>query len=815
MPSLVIDRFLGLDKKSSDTDLDKRIAKKLENLSTTKKFGALSKDGAYTDVSSTLVAAVPTGITFKSLFQFSITSPSSQDTYLLYGLDGSSNERIYWGNYWNGSSFTAGWLELTEHEGPYTIAADDITAGTDADNLIIKDTNALYASLSTTADYYNDWFLVATNNTATHAGNDRLALRVTDYAIGATTKTFTIKTGGLTGVVATDKFTLCRNQVLADGIAESGSGTPPRYAGLPQVDTVIRWLKRENSAIGMTGNTNQFPSQYQLWFGYVNRTFGKTNAVAVNDFFLEMEQLQAPDALAYGGDITTGSGNLDAAFSYAFHACFVYDGVQLGPLANIFLPGQSSLSGSTSYILAQGRIPFDISYSADGGPAAASAHLHDDFPTNYNTSLLSRRVTAIRIYLEKLTSYDPTFVIEYDIASSDTSIIDCVMDSNGVLEIPSTTFSEEASGNTYLQDAGQTNIRPNFKYGAAISSHFLAAAIRNESGDKEDNDLIASVVDGAGVSTPDNFGASNVINLGFFGSKEITGVHVLGDEGVDRSPKARALVFTDDDYYVLNIVSGSSFSHDLDNVGTQEGLVAPDSLTYAEGNLFGVSRNGFRIFAASGTKIIGEGLKNDFDSLTTSSEGIGSYFKKERIVVFHFPTNLKTFVVDLLSKDFQMFEYSWADDFQWFTPQRAGTLLSLDADKIYQIGSGSDQDGTKIVPLWRSKRFTAADLQADDWGGPGTIGDEMTFIEGYIKYKSDTAITLKFYRENSASEITFNALSLAAKSTEGEARFLFPNGVNAYEAEVEVLLDATQKTSNTSFELNSLRIKTIINSRID
>ncbi len=813
MPSLVIDRFLGLDKKSSDTDLDKRIAKKLENLSTTKKNGALSKDGAYTDVSTSLVGAdLPASRTRKSLFELSLTSPSVsgtpiQDIYLCHATNSGGDNEIYVGKYWDGSSaFVSNWLELSEAEGAYTTDAT-----TTASSVISNE------PVRTTTDYYKGWWIIVTIG-----GVLRPAI-ITASSVSAGVTTFTVTTGALNGIAASgEAFSLFRYNI-SSGIASA------------TIDDDIRWKVFENSVIGMLGNTSIFPTQFNLWYGYISRTVGITNAETLNDFYLDIQAPLRPDTSTVVSNqvgiiqsITasnTGSGALSNNETYGINIAYIYDGFQIGPLGGWRSIAMGASDDTATLVL---HIPFLAQYySADTNFVNAYSKLAfaksitepfwPGLPGSYKHQLLSKRVTGIIIYTRDNTLTNTiAFQVEKTIASSstDSGEIDFVMSAEKILTI-TITIHEHLSGNTHLQDIGQHNLFPNFKYGAGLSNHFIAAAIRNYTGERKSNNLIASIVDGAGVATHDNFGASNVINLGFYGGSAITGIQVVGDEGMDQSPKAKALIFTDDDYYVLDITPGASFSHKLDNIGDKEGLVAPNSLTYAEGNIFGVSRNGFRIFTPNGTRIIGEGIKTDFDSLTDPTDALGAYHKKDRILVFHFPTDGKTYAVDLLSKDFQMFEYSWNDTMVWLTQQRTGDLLAIDTDKIFQIGSGSDQDGTKIVPLWRSKRFNAADLQADDWGAPGVIGDSMSFVEGYIKYKSDTAITLNFYRENSSSAISFNSLTLAAKSTEGEDRFLFPMGVNAYEAEVEVTLSASQQTSNTSFELNSLRLKTYINGRID
>lgn len=790
---VLFEQFTAIDQKSSSTDLDKRVAQEITNLSTTKKPGALVKDGTYTDISTSLVGAdLPSSRTRKSLFQFGLTHPSNTDIYLAHVKSGSDHE-IYVGKNWDGSSaFNSTWLELSEAEGAYTTDATTTASSVKSDE-----------PTGTTTDYYKGWWVIVTIG-----GVLRPAI-VTASSLSGSDTTLTVTTGALNGIASSgEAFSLFRYNI-SSGIASA------------TIDDVIRWKAFENSAIGMMGNTSSFPTQFNLWYGYVDRTVGTTNAETLTDFYLDVQAPLRPDTskTAVSNQIgivqtlsssNTANGellNASGTEAWAVNVAYVYDGFQIGPLGAwqtvTFSSGHDTITlGLTIPFLAQfysADSNFINAYEDNIVVKTTTEPFWPGTPGSYKHQLLSKRVTGVRIYTRDTSQTNTiAFNSEKTIASSATGEIDFVMSSEKILTLTITITTH--SGNTHLQDIGQSNLAPNYKYGTSVSSHFLAAAIRTINGDRKNNNLIASIVDGAGVATQDNFGGSNVINLGFFGSKEITGVHVLGDEGIDRSPKARALVFTDDDYYIFNIVSGTSFTHTLDSIGSKEGLVAPDSLVYAEGNLFGVSRNGFRIFTVNGTKIIGEGLKPDFDTFTTVTDAIGGYFKKDRIVIFHFPTHSKTYAVDLLSENFGMFELNWNDTIDWFTPQRSGELIAMDSDKFFQIGSGTTQDSTTITPTLKTKRFTALDM------GIGDPGDEVFFTEGFIKYKSNSAITFNFYLNNSSTAITFNNLTLPSHTTETEEWFKFPKGTRGYEAEAEVTLSSGQKSSNTSLEINKIFI---------
>lgn len=841
MPSIEFENFVAVDQKSSPTDLRKEIAQTITNLSTTKKPGALVKDGAYSDVSSSLLgAAFPSSITFKALAEWGIVNPANTDLFLLHATadDYSDEDQVHIGQSDDDTDLSAlpatGSRELTEHEGPYTLIAADITAGTDADAIVVDDDNTDFDDLSTTNDYYNDWFMVVSI-----AANETTEVIVLDYAVTATTKTFTVKTGALTGIAASDSFSLARSRVYSDGIGETSAGAPPRYGSLT-VDDIIRWRARENAIIGLTGNQSAFPTQFNLWVGYIARNLGGSDlgdAESIADFYFDNAQMQKPNVGSSSGDLTAApAGNptigvLDTEVgspagslttgSWSVYVAYEYDDLQIGPLSD----AQTITVGSGEFINYTIRLGWTSAYDSTdltGKLVNYDAYVQayaDNEETPFGSKwLISRRITAVRVYFTIPGSTDIQYLTRHEVSYLDSTRssktgggnIDShfALSAAGVLKVTYFLVLESSlSSTTYSDDVGQTDLRPNFKYGTAISSHFLGAGIRTETGERKNNNLIASVVDGAGATEPDRFGASNILNLGIYGSRQITGVTVLGDENATQSPKAKAIILTDDDYYVFDITPGSSFSFKLDNIGQQEGLIAPDSLVYAEGFLLGVSRNGFRVYTPGGVRIIGEGFKDAFDALTTPSEGIGQYFKKERVVVFHFPTDSKTFVVDMLSRDFRMFEYSWADTFVGFAKKRNGDLLAIDATKVYQIGSGSDQDGTAITPTVKTKKFTSLDA-----GGPR--GQEMNFVEGFVSYKSDTAVTLNFYLNGSGTAITWNnSTMLPAQSSEDDVRFLFPKGTRAYEAEAELTLNSTQASTNTVFQVNRLRFDSYLKRR--
>lgn len=797
MPSLIISNFKGIDRKSSSIDLPTDVATQLRNFSLTKRPGSISKSGTYRDAADNLFGDnLPSSVTFKNLTELSLTLPENRDIYLIHAQDGSGKHQLYVGKYWDGSAFQNGFLKITEAEGPYT--AD---AGTNGNQIVDSELS------SSVDDYYNGW-IVEINIAA--AGISTAAV-VTDY--NGATKTLTLRTGAITGATTGDTYRISR--------------WPLKTGAIPNVDDKIRFAGRENAVIGMTGNAYQYPTQFNLWYGYVNRTYGKSGTTLTkNNFYLDLQPLLKPfvtktPAPGYGSVLRAVEVPFtpiaDEDVTYVLHLAYVYDDFQIGPLSESY----TMTVKENSFLDITITIPIETCYvSGDGLFYQAYANSAGDIPTDYSPYLISRRVTAVRLYVVLPDTTSPVFWKEYKIADAltDNNNIDFVSSTQMVLQITENSWQIGLSyGATYIEDVGQNpvDIKPNFKYGVALDEHFIGAGIRTKTGDRKNNHLIASVVDGAGVATPDNFGGSNVINLGFFGCREITGVHVIGDTATAASPKRRLAVFTDDDVYILTLTTGETFSFALDRVGQKEGVVAPDSIVAAEGLLFGVSRNGFRVFTEQGSRIIGEGLKDDFDALTNPAECVAAYHKEQRIILWCFPTDQKYFYTNLLTESLEMGEFFFSDLISILLGARTGKLYGMSNSQIFEFESGNDQNGKSIIPLWRSTKLTARSFFDESTGFQGSQDDFVLPLSGYIRYKSvGSGITLKLYRNGEQVESSF-APTLPEQATAQSRRFKFGLGLWCKDLSLEATLSDDQAADNTALEIDQIKILAEIKKRLD
>jgi len=826
MPSCVIEKFKGIDRKSASTDIDKDAAQELVNLNASDKPGALTKDGEYADAASSLFGTtLPASITWQNLAEMNLTLPENRDIYVLHGKDAGNDHHLYVSPYYDGSAFQNAFLKLTECEGRLTAGV-----GTNGNTIVCSGLS------SSTNDYYNGWF-VYVNNAA--AGVEVSAV-VTDYV--GSTKTLSFKTnalgsGGLV-TVSGDTFYISRFPLLGN----FGSSSPD---GIANVDDIIRFHQAENKLIGMTGNGFQFPTQYMLWFGYINRYYGDgTPEQQFKNFWLDTQQMLKP-YLSYSAPgnlkscvaafiVTGGLGTLDNGV-WTFYAAFEYDGYQIGPLSAGYSGANTTVSGTENTISINAFFPVNSNRWSDGSNQEF-IRLFDttNIPSSYSRGAGSRRITGIYLFANSPANADvklinnlldatgATVANPIKISSQDSADNDFIFDTDENIlgigtgsaftgDLAAVTGAKQLymydppTGSTYAEIVGQTGVNPNFKYGAALDDHFIGAGLITDTDEPHDNWLIASSISGDGVATPDNFG-TNIINLGFYGGRKITGIKVIGDIETATSPKRRLMVFTDDQVFLLAITSGANFNFQLDRIGEREGVVAPDSIISAEGRAWGISRNGFRMFTERGTQIIGEGVKTDFDALTDPSEGIGAYFKKKRLLVWIFPTDNLCFTCNLLSETLEFQELSLAHAMTILLGKNDGGLLSMTASAIYAHDSGTTQAGTTITPLWKSKKLGARDF-FDERGFPGPHDADIYPTEGFITYRSDSAITLNVYKDGSGTAMTFNNLSLPAASTETTVRFQFPAGTRARHIELELTLSASQKATNTMLVVNAVKIE--------
>lgn len=812
MPKLEIPVITDLNKKTSDIDLPITVARKCVNLSTTEQPGALVKTNFYTDVSSSLVSSLPAGHTLQNIFEFSITDPEDKQVFLIHTKKGGADHLLMGPSYQPsflglGSSqtrqFNSAWVDLLERE---ETVVDAMSVHND---LIISG----LANLSIT-DYYLGWYVrvLDINGTGVNVdgvcsgGSDSNSLKFPD-------NTFSGIASGETVIVSRAPFVL-----------NSGDD------GFPVVDDIIRFLKRESTCLLITGNTNEYPTQIQGLLSYIAyRIFLTTSVIAqVYRFNLDMEQAPKPYASASPAagtaspivfsNITTTEEMTDGDWELAY--AFEYDGFQIGPLSEVFELSKPTTQGI--------NIEEEYAYHSmrDSGDANWIKQWADGAPGFYQ-QLIGDRVTGVYIF-GKIPGETTFKLFEADEISGATQMPMPIRES--IFKEPTldprvhydytdgyfTQLSgfdtkiifKDPTGPTYEELVGKSQVFPNYKYSVATDNHYIAAAIHNKDAVKQDNDLIASTVSSDGVPNYNMYGSGNIINLGFYGTKKITGIAILGDIQTTQSPKARIAVFAEDTYWILQLTPGASFGHALDRPGQKEGLIAPNSLVAAEGFLFGLSRNGFRMFDVGGTQIIGEGLKPDIDALTTPEDCFAVYHKNARKVIFYFKADNKAYYIDMLSEKLGMFELTFSDTLNALAPLNDGSFLSVSNSKIFRHGTGNKQDDANIVVDYKT-----APIDSSKW--PNTPRHQIISLKyGSITYRSDTPIRVQFFLDRNVSALSMPNVSFPGSSVLKTVEFAFPFGSTCKEIEIGIDIEASYLSTNTYFVVENQVIDAVVTKSI-
>ena len=449
--------FKGINTKFDPSDMENE-CQTLSRFSVSTKPGAIVKAAGITDMAGDeLPSTYPTGWTIKNFFQFNVNKPSTQTITMVHATVGGE-DRIYVDYTYDGSSWTQGWVELTENE-------ESLTAQTNSETEAVVCSNLS----SSTDDYYNNWYLY---NWTRHEG----AL-ISDY--DGDTNTLTLLTD-ITGCARNDSFSLYRYPLIVQHegayTADTGSSTTQiinyedwssvhfelrsdlddiyngwivysseagdtqsitdyngTYLGLNRqlvhaavtgqtdgdtyyiykkkrvltVDDKIKFTQRLNNCIMTLGSSYRFPKQFPLWYGYIrdNTYFGTTDASISEGFYLEPATLDAPDDSVLNSITASTAASTDDALdadTYYIACAYVYDGYQTGPLTSGAKAKATAVTISDTDASNQISVGLSIGFS--------------DGPAMRHSTVLNKRVTALDIYMSSDYDYATNDGVFYKVA---------------------------------------------------------------------------------------------------------------------------------------------------------------------------------------------------------------------------------------------------------------------------------------------------------------------------------------------------------------------------------------------------------------
>ena len=336
----------------------------------------------------------------------------------------------------------------------------------------------------------------------------------------------------------------------------------------------------------------------------------------------------------------------------------------------------------------------------------------------------------------------------------------------------------------------------NFKYLLTHDKRTFYAPLYNiDDGKEYKNRIGISNINGNGDYEHDVI--RHFINMQDYGVEEITGLGKILDF---------IIIATYRDLFKINTSSGNIFTWELNETLEDAGCIAPDSWTYIWGQEFKYngyfyrSSNGYRVYDGYKSQLISMQIEEEGYqpfNITTPTEAVGSYNPKTKQWIISYPTDSIVHRLDLLTGEW--LESSYADEFDEFCVTKDGYLLGTDGDKIVVFTNDgasdlTDHDGTSISPSWKSKAY--------DCEKPG-IGKIAKFI--ILKYKSNTAIQIRWYLNRSSTAKTLNNTDVfAAQSSLKTKTVGLPTSQRFDEIEFRIDLKTANKASNTILQIDEL-----------
>lgn len=353
------------------------------------------------------------------------------------------------------------------------------------------------------------------------------------------------------------------------------------------------------------------------------------------------------------------------------------------------------------------------------------------------------------------------------------------------------TYSDDsiAANPTMLEDLGITEesyTTVNSKYGTTINGQAFYANCYHYNETKEY--LVAYGMLNGGLFSNDAHNVLNAFTVGF----PIKGISAIGD---------RLIIYGDAQISRGIIPTANESSWDFEKLFEQYGLLAENSLITIQGKDYFLATD-WTIKEFDGStrpRTISDGI---YDVLVNA--GTSSIAYLQNVIAFFVP-KLNYFMIRIqtgassyqywaydLRGELGWIQFAWADTFTGFLTTKDGDALAFKANAVLKLNSGSDDNGTKIDPTYKTL--------------PITIDKAMKhhFSKMDVTYKSDTAINEKIYLNASATALTQVSEAIAAQTILKTASKSFPLSTNGRFIQLEFGLTTALKATNTYYELDEI-----------
>jgi hypothetical protein len=612
--------------------------------------------------------SLPTGFTPLSMAEGLFTAPSpEQQVTIVYGQDGSSNEKLYVRPYVNLSGiWVDAWLEITEREGTH---ASPLIMDAGSNTTTIVD-----AALSSSTDnYYNQWIVF--NKTRLTAA------LVTDYV--GSTNTLTVKPA-IGSQTTGDEFWIVRHPIYNMGNADGVLYLAPK--------DVCRFRFRENAIEILTGNNGGLADKKtDLWLGYVNYTAFDDSDLNFRGLLCEPNNL-GMFVLPFTLGTPTEPNDPLSADDYIVQVVPLYDGFQQGLLN----PGEDDLgleylstwvavvpSGDRITVNLSIDLPYALSALTEAASSPVLLYWH-------------RRITALRIYIAQADAgkggnYEPTsrFRLVKEIDIDDTA-----WSGTGPYTQSIEIYGRDFSNNVgevleYIQGHSDTNIHAKSEFSAFVGSHLFLGSVDT---DKQRNDFILQTpISGAQVNTPDVKAHSRFIDTSIYGIPQIMGMtESLGRLIVLGENRLLRITPTIDNPIIEQVTVQKG-------IASKRGIAEANGIVYFAGldNIFAFNSITAELIAISEGRI-----RDAWQGFTTAQKqgSVLGYDRNRNCVAVSISTTTYLFWIDRgVWTTFTGLNHATYGVTEWFTTGYDGELIAIMNDgSIFDVFAGTPTENTQL-----------------------------------------------------------------------------------------------------------------------
>lgn len=251
-------------------------------------------------------SSLPSGLTPKVIKEIQFTLPSEKQVMVVYGKNGSDHQLWIRPYVDMSGNWVDDWMELTEREGS-SISPHTVDSGSTTTSILVTGLS------STTTDYYKGWIFYDITK-------DESAIVIASSFSG--TQTTLTLSHALSASPVGDSFWMVRNHIR----------DRDQYDLFRPDDDYVEIVPLENAFIVVTGSKNLFPRKYDLWCGYVDRSYVQDSNLDFKGIWCTRNSLHALYRPGVATAVAASAEEALTAGDYLVEVIAEYDGYQEGPI---------------------------------------------------------------------------------------------------------------------------------------------------------------------------------------------------------------------------------------------------------------------------------------------------------------------------------------------------------------------------------------------------------------------------------------------------------------------------------------------------